>query len=325
MPIDKDTITLWAEAKKLGIEGYRKLELAELRKLIANAKTGDTPAKGKVTARATNGNGAKGKASATTVVKGKAAGAKVSTPATKGKATSTAKRAPAVQSTARKSSPTKATAAQGKATRPATGGKGKATVAKATGRTTATAKPVTRTTRGAQAESYAVRIDNKAVNWKAEWGGGSTGKRGVVLDALRTAKGDKDAVFAAVKRYSVKWYPDKEKADADKMVRWLIGRVALDFVKATGQHESGVRAAYGTSEKPNDVRRREARAATRPKTGGSRSRREVTGTIHTPKAAGKGKSASAARKPAATRTAAAKGKTAPATKGKAVVAKGKGR
>lgn len=323
--MDKDTITLWAEAKRAGIADYRKMQPAELRKAIASAKTaGSTPAKGK--AAATNGNGSKGKATAAAVVKGTAAGTKgkaTATPA-KGKATTSVKRAPAAKSTAQKSTPAKgkATAAQGKATRPATGGTAKATAskatpAKATAAKTAAAKPAAR---GKAAESYVVKIDNKAVNWKAPWSGGTTGKRGTVMDALREHKGDKDKVFAQVKRYAVKWYPTKDKHAADRMVRWLIGRVALDFAKATGQHQSGVRAAYGTSTKPNDVRRREARAtAAAP----ARTRRApaVSKAKATPAKA-------PARKPAAARTAPAKGKPAASrtpAKGKAAPAKGKGR
>lgn len=330
---DKDKITLWAEAKRLLTAGheefqdYRKIEPTELASMIAKAKRGTSaPAKGKPAAT----NGTKGKAAATAAVKGKPAApakgkaaaspakGKTSASPAKGKATSTAKRAPAAQSTARKTAPAKGKAAQGKATRPATGGKGKAAAATrgkpntTASRTTAAKRTSTPRTRGKQAESYVVKIDNRSVNWKAPWGGGQTGKRKVVLDSLRQHKGDKAKVFAEVKRYATKWYPDKDKYAADRMVVWLIGRVALDFAKGTNQHESGQRAAYGTSEKPNDVRRREARASARPAP-----RKRAAGKPAAAKAApAKGKAAPARGKPAAARTAAPKGKPA-TTRGKA--------
>ena len=282
--MDKDMITLWAEAKRAGIADYRKIQPAELRKLIAKAKTGaSAPAKGKPA----SANGAKGKAAATAVVKGKG---KPAAPA-KGKATTRKPAAP-----------------RGKVAPKATAPK--ATAAKRT------------STRGKAAESYAVRIDNKTVNWKADWNGGSKGKRGIVMESLRKHKGDKDKVFAEVKRYATKWYADKDKHAADRMVRWLVGRVALDFVKATGQHESGVRAAYGTSAKPNDVRRREARASTRPKARRKPAGKPATGRT----ASAKGKAAPAARKPAGGRTTASRGKSTSTTRSRtAAPAKGKGK
>lgn len=305
---DSDKVRLWAEAKRLSIPDYRKLSLDELRVLIEDAKHAGTVAKGKGKAAGTSVNGAKGKAAATTAVKRTVttpAKGKVSAAPVKGKAaTSTAKSAPAGKSTARKPA-AKRTAAQGKATRPTTGGK--ATTVRQTRATTA--KP--RATRGTKA-SYRQPIDNKAVDWKLESNVGQTGKRKIVLDSLRAHKGDKAAVFAEVKRYATKWYPDKDKNAADRMVVWLIGRVALDYVKLTGQHESGVRVGYGQSTNPNDVRRREQRAAARKPVRTRAAQKPAAAK----KPAGRGKAAPAARKPAARRTAAPRAKAATATKGK---------
>lgn len=306
--MDKDMITLWAKAKQAGIEDYRKIPPATLRKLVEQAQTRTSkPAKGKTATSANGRNGAKGKAAATTVVKGKPAA-----PA-KGKAVPAK---PAAKPTTRTVAPAK--------------GKGKATTTKPVARKAAPkAAPAAKrtSTRGQAAEGYAVRIDNSAIDWTADWKGGSASKRGIVMDSLRKHRGDKAKVFAEVKRHATRWYPDKDKHAADRMVIWLIGRVALDFVKATGQHESGERAAYGTSTKPNDIRRREARAAVRPKT--TRTRRAVKPAAAKP-APARGKAAPATRKPAQARTAAPKGKPAasrkaPATRTRATAVKGKGK
>jgi hypothetical protein len=320
--MDQDKVILWAEAKRLNIPDYRKVSLDELRTLIAKAKrSGSTPAKGKATATSTNG--AKGKPAARTAVKRTVTPAKGKSSAApvkgKGKpaATTTAKSAPA-KSTVRKPA-AKRTAAPGTAKRPTTGGKGKATAVRQA-RATA-AKPRTRTTK--PKDSYRVTIDNKSVNWKLPSNVGQSGKRKVVLDSLRANKGDKGKVFAEVKRYATKWYPDKDKNAADRMVVWLIGRVALDYVKLTGQHESGVRVGYGESTKPNDIRRREQRAAARKAATRTTRTRAAAKPAAGKRAPAKGKAAPAARKPAQRRTA------APRARGKATATattlKGKGR
>lgn len=298
-----DKIVMWAEAKRLGIADYRKLSQDELAAAIKTAKRGGSaPAAPKGKTPAVSTNGTKGKtAGKAAVTKGKTTATK--TTAAKGK--TTAKPSPA-KSTARKTTATKGrTAAQGTAKRAATGS-GKSTPAR--GKATAAKSSSTRG-RTKDVESYVSRIDNKKVNWKAESSVGTSGKRKTVLDALREFKGDKDKAFAKVKRHANKWYPDHENALG--MVRWLVGRVALDFVKSTGQHESGVRAAYGTSTETNNVRRREARAAKRKPTRKATGGRKTAATSR-----GKSKSAPARGKAASGRTAAPKGKSKTAAKGK---------
>jgi hypothetical protein len=193
-----------------------------------------------------------------------------------------AKTAPAAKSAPRKSSPVKgkATAAKGKASR------------------ATTAKTPKTTTRKAAAPARA-DIDRKAVNWRAESNIGKTGKRKQVMDALRKHKGDYDKCYADLKRYGSKWYPGHENPHA--MVRWLINRVAFDFVMATDQHSPGERAAYGTSEAPQDIRRRQVREAA-----AKAAKRKVQ----------RGRPAKTTARKTATR------KAAP-TKGKATPAKGK--
>jgi hypothetical protein len=298
-------------------EGYRTMDTAKLEKLLKSP----AGVKGKGSS-----NGTKGKGAATAVVKGKGKASTAKTPA-KGKASPAkgkAKSAPAKgKSTSQKSSPTKgrATAAKGKAKRPTTGtsskGKlpdnvrrlgenalkalikerglpalrGKFSKARAlellegsTAKSTAKGKPAT-AKRGAVAFSS---IDNKSVNWKLESNVGRSGKRKTVLDALRSNKGDKDKAFAAVKRFATKWYPGKSKDEADKTVRWLVGRVAYDYVMSTDQHTPGNRSEYGTSDAPQNVRRREARQAAKPKRRAPAKKSSGTkGTARKPAAKGK--------------------------------------
>ena len=280
-----EKILLMAEANKLGIDGYRKMSVDELKAAIHSAQGKHTaPAKGKGTT--SNGSTAKGKGKPAATAKAATTGKG------KGKPTSTAKSAPA-KSKSQKSTAKTATAGKGTAKRPTAGGKGKGTTAKSS-----TAKPAskTRTRAAAKQATGRVNIDNKSIDWKAESNVGTTGKRKDVMDALRKYKGDKAKVYAALEGNAKKYYPGKPVAEARKMLVWLIGRVAYDFVFKTGQHEPGQRAAYGTSEAAQDIRRREQREAARKaqekaaraakRAGGSPSRAKVK----TATGKGKGKS-----------------------------------
>lgn len=305
-------ILLKAEANKLGIPGYRTMSEAQLRTAIATAKGGASKGKGKA-APATSANGVKGK--------GKAAPAKGKTtsPAVKGKG----KSAPAKKSTAKKSTPVKGKASQGTAKRPTTAKpstKGKATAPK---KGTQTAKPKSTRRKPGQPVGRAT-IDRTSIDWKVESNVGRTGKRHEVMVALRKHKGNYDKVFDALKGNAVKWYPtalnsypnesNNKRHAAERALRWLINRVALDFVKATEQHVSGTRAGYGESKKPQDIRRRELReerAAARAKA--ERAAKRAAPAKKAP--AGRGK-APAAKKPAT---------RAGGTKGKGATAKGKGK
>jgi hypothetical protein len=270
MPNSK--ILLMAEANKLGIDGYKRMSEDELAAAIKAAKTPSAPVKGKAT---TNG--------ASAPVKGKAASK--TTPA-KGKASTKTKAAPA-KSASRKSAPAKGTAAKGTAKRQPSASR-KATPAKGSSKTTpakGTATAKRGTTR--KVTSSFNHLGNR-INWNRESKVGASGKRKTVLDALRKHKGDKSAAFNEVKRYALKWYPNKDKHNADRTVVWLVGRVAYDYAVATGQHEPGERAGYGTSEKPQDVRRRERRAeAAKPK----RAPRKTAGARKAAPAKGKSKTA----------------------------------
>lgn len=347
-----DKVKLQAQAGQLGIVGYRTMSLDQLTKAIKTASTASTPPKGKTPAANGNGAAPKGKTAEAALINrsetatGGPPKGKVSAPPAKGKTTTSqpapkgktaaAKAptsAPAAQSTAQKSSPPKGkgTAAPGKVERP-TAGKGKTAAtpaAKATpqkGKTTTTAatprKRAAKATTGT-VESFKSTIDNKAVNWKAESTVGLSGKRKDVLDALRKFKGDKAKAFEELKENAVKWYPNAmnsyptaptKKHAAERMLVWLIGKVAYDFVKKTGQHQDGTRVAYGQSTNPKHLRRRTAREEAQAARG--------TAAPATP---AKGRTTSPARKPAAQKPAQARGKpqAAPVARGKAAVGKGK--
>ena len=259
-----EQITLMARARKLGVDGYRRMSTDELRDAIKRAETGST-AKGKssVPAKGKTATPAKGKTSTNgrTTAKGKSAPAKgKSSPAKK---TSTA--APAKSTTRKPATP-----------------KGKTTAAKGA---QAKRSPAARTRK---AISAGTRAALGKINWNKPSNVGTTGKRKDVLDALRENKGDKAAAFKALKRKATRYYPEKDKDEAERMLVWLIGRVAFDYAFKTGQHEPAERAAYGSSTRPADVKRREARAAAhRPK----RSRTAKASTRKAAPAKGKGKTA----------------------------------
>jgi hypothetical protein len=305
---------LYKETGDERIEAYKTMPLDDLRshiEAIQKGSGGAAPAKGKA-ASASNGSAAprqKGKGASTTAApaKGKAAPAKP-----KGKSSASTS-APAKSKT-QKSSPVKGKAATGTAKRPTTAaaskGKGstatKGKSAPAKGHTSpakpkAAAKSAPAKARGRKTVEGAARIDNKAVDWKADWNGGKTGKRAEVMAGLRRYKGDKAKVFDLLAPKARTFYKGRTKNEAERMLVWLIGRVAFDFVTATGQHEMGTRDAHGASENPINVRRRERREEQR-------------------------KAEEKAARAAKRASTAGKGKVAPRGKGKpATAAKGKGR
>lgn len=287
-----------AKAKGLGIEGYRTLSDAKLDAAIAKAE-GKAPAKGKTAP----------------VAKGKTA-AKVSTPVAKGK-TATAKgktaTAPAAKSARQKSTP-RASAAKGKATRQSGTTRTRTT---APGRKPATRKPavrkpvakapVKRTTKttangngGAtisKDKGQRVFLDKSSIDWTVESRVGKSGKRKDVLDALRRYKGDYKKVFVKLAPNARVYYKKHRdgsnftKVEAEKMLTWLIARVAYDFVMDTGQHNPGSRRAYGTAG-----------------TNGSATRTTAT------KRVAQAKKTTPARKPAAAKRPATRAKAAPAAR-----------
>lgn len=269
-----EMITLAARARKLGIDGYRRMSVDELRTAVQNAETGKgksaAPAKGKTA----SSNGA-------TVVKGKSTPAKGKTSAAK---KSTSKSAPA-KSAAKKASPAKGKASQGTAKRSA--------AARGSVKNTSTK---TSTAKRGKAITSGTRAALGKINWNRESNVGTTGKRKDVLDALREHKGDKAAAFKSLKRKAPKFYPSKDKDEAERMLVWLIGRVAYDYAYKTGQHEPAERAAYGTSTRAADVKRREQRAAAHKPSRAS-------------KTAGKGRGKASASKGRKTAPVASKGKS----------------
>lgn len=247
-----ERILLVAKASQLGIEGYRKMSEDELRAAIKSAETGSKPTKGKTVSKGkTSTNGTASKSKGKTVVqkatggtakktaKGKTTPAKGKSTPAKGKASSakTVKASPA-KSKAKKTAPAKGKASQGAQAK----------------RTPA---------RGSKSATGAARIDAKSIDWKAESNVGKTGKRADVMDMLRKFKGDKTKVFAALQGNAKRYYPGKSKHEAERTLVWLIGRVAFDFVMATGQHTPGKRAEYGTSQAEQDIRRRARREEAR--------------------------------------------------------------
>jgi hypothetical protein len=103
-------------------------------------------------------------------------------------------------------------------------------------------------------------IDRSAIDWKAEWPGGESGNRGIIMKALRRFKGNYAKVYDHLKPQARKMFPKSSKTgerySADKaraQLRWYVGRTAFDFVTATGQHQKS------TNRKPD--RRTNGKAA----------------------------------------------------------------
>lgn len=328
-----DKMKKYAKAKGLGIEGYRSMSDADLDKAIAAASKGSTPVKGK-----TATSPAKGKVSSP-AVKGKTATtarskAPARATANKGKPAATTARgktttAPAAKSTAQKSSPVKATAAKGKATRQsdtvpdtqarkaapgprkprakAQPARGKANTPAAHKLGTVNRKPAKQPIAlGARARATVSTdqgtrhfLDMSKIDWTAETTVGRTGKRADVIKALKRFKGNYDKAFEHLKPNAKVYYKGKTKVEAEKTLRWLIARVAYDYVMNTGQHNPGSRRAYGTAGTNGSAVKGKATAAVQKATGARRS---------PAKPATKAKAAPARGKPAQKRTA-PRGKT----------------
>lgn len=293
-----DMILLKAKAKQAGVEGYRTMSKAELEAAIKSAKgKGSTPAKGKAAASSNGASAAKGKGkTASSVAKGKTATAS----ATKGKG----KTAPA-KSTARKT----ATPAKGKTAATGTAKRQSAASSKGkTGAKTTPAKAAAKVTQTRSRKNAPARaeIDRSKIDWKLETRVGASGKRKDVMDALRSKRGNYDKVFEVLQPNAKKYYPAKTKHEAERMLRWLINRVAFDYVMATGQHTPGARAGYGTSEKPQDVYRRTKREEARKEA--EKAARAAKRGAPTKKQTGRKKAAPAKGKTSGRGKSAAKGK-----------------
>jgi hypothetical protein len=233
-----ETILLWAKAKKLGIEGYRKMSTSDLKTAIKRAE-GSSGSTGRKTAAKSSPNGQAGRKTAPR----KSAGRKTAV-----KSTASVKSAPA-KSTARKSTPAKATAAKGTAKRPATGARKTTTTRKVT------KQPVKRQAR-AQAQPSGTPgrnpIVDSAINWTLESPVGNDPKsnRGIIMKAVRRFKGNTEKVFNSLADKAQSMYPKtthgrkRSKADAQTLLRWHIGRIKLDYVKSTDQHATADNLNY---------------------------------------------------------------------------------
>lgn len=220
-----DKIKLMARAKKLNIANYRTLTIAELEEAIQKAQGGS----GKTAQKSASENG-------------KSAGRKTAQKTASKTAGEKSKPANA------KSAPAKS-AGRAPAKRQTTGGK-------SSSRKVTTARPAARATDGVGR----MEIDNSRIDWDAEWGGGKTGNRKLIMDALRRAKGDTGKVWNKLVDKAHSMYPKtqdgkrRSKADAEKLLGWHVSRVKFDFVTQTGQHQGVVRSKSG----PNAIAQKPA-------------------------------------------------------------------
>lgn len=218
-----ESIQLRAQAKTLGIEGYRKMSIAELTAAIKSAKgTATNPVK---TAGSKNG------AAADKPVKGSARKTAKKT---------VAKVKAAVKKTAAKPAPKKSTVRKSSVkTTPATSKKKSGTAKRS-------ASGAGKVKAG---QPGRVLIDNSEIDWTAESRvGQSPGNRQTILKLLRKHKGNVAKVKAVLNDKAQSMYGKTDdgkrrtKGAAIALLSWHISRIKFDFVKDTGQHNGVVRA-----------------------------------------------------------------------------------
>jgi hypothetical protein len=236
-----EQILLRAKARKLGIDGYRKMSLDELKRAIKSAE-GKTGKSSKTAAKTASTNGRK---TATKTTGKKSAGRAKSAPAKSAKTGAKAKR--------------RATGAKSSSTRKASVPNRKPTASKSM----------------QNGSVLRADIDNSSVDWTADWNGGKTGNRGEIMKLLRKHKGNVEKVFDKLADKAKTMYPKtndgraRSKADAQTLLRWHISRIKYDFVKATDQHESADNPNYRKAAKGNQRGGRAVKSAK--STGGRKS------------------------------------------------------
>lgn len=211
-----EVIKLKARANELGVSGWKTMTVAELKTAIGAAEGMSALKPAKSSARKSTVTKASGRKTASS-------------------------------STGRKSAAKPKPAAKPAAKRTATGSgsRSKAPVKSASRKVAAGKTPPVanvKPTRGAYRPGRNT-IDNSQIDWQAEWAGGKTGNRAIVLKSLRKFKGNKDKVFNALQPNAQAMFPKddngkkRSKASAEALLRWTIGRVAFDFTTGTGQHK----------------------------------------------------------------------------------------
>jgi hypothetical protein len=121
-------------------------------------------------------------------------------------------------------------------------------------------------------------IDDKSIDWKAEWSGGQRGNRQTILKAVRKFRGNVDKCFELLKPDAQQLFKTSPttgkkytKAEAEALLRWNISRVKFDFVTGTGQHEASTNRK-NTVSKAKKAASKPAAKRGRPK--GSKSKAE---------------------------------------------------
>ena len=249
-----DAVKLRAEAKTLGIEGYRKMSTSELQAAIKGKTSKAAPA------ATPNGDKPKGRKSAV----------KAATKTATAKPAS--RKSASASKSAAKSAPAKS-AKSGTAKRPTAGGARKQAQAKPAARTKGRdSQRDNRPSTKAQANGAPGRmaIDNAAIDWTAASNvGNSGGNREVIMKLLRKHRGNVEKVFAALAEKAQEMYGKnsdgrrRTKDSARSLLRWHISRVKFDFVKDTGQHEGVTRSNGTQAQKPSSARK----SAAKPKAG----------------------------------------------------------
>jgi hypothetical protein len=280
-----ESVQLRAQANRLGIEGYKTLSIAELRDAIQRAQTGgSTGRKRKSAAASADGQGSKRKSAAAvrTARKRKPASTRKSAPAVQSRKRGEAKRPTTARQTRKPASQTRTQTQtqtrRGRAPKPVLQPKGSANV------------------RGNR--RHVIQVDS--IDFTLEWGGAKTGNRALIFAALKKFKGNRNKAFDSLKSQARAMYGRRRtKADAERLLRWHLSRVLLDYATATGQHkQSTLKGDYSGNRRGG----RNGAPASKP-AGGRRKASQTRGTRKsTRKPAGR-QAASGGRRAASTRRA----------------------
>lgn len=238
-----EKIKLRAKAKTLGVKGYERMSLDELRVAVLDqdSKTGTpkrdehdapqprktAPSKKAVTKRASARIAQRSATKTKTAPPRKSTTAKSRVSSAAKKATTKTTPPPAKKSASQKTALKKALAAKGKAKR-----EGDDVV-------------VRHYEGGKVGRGGYTFVDRSGIDWTLDSNVGRTGKRADVMSGLRRHKGDYLKVFLDLRDRAEEFYPNALKAypkmgtlkkAAEHQLRWLIARVALDYAVKTNQH-----------------------------------------------------------------------------------------
>jgi hypothetical protein len=233
----KDRMKLMAQAKTLGVTGFRTMSVAELNDAIKSAKAPAKSTRKNVSATTRKPVGKSTRKSVKpqpATAKRAASGAKRG-PGRPRKDEAIVKRGPGrPKGSTTKSAPVRKSQGTGKRGRPVGSYQ-----SDADRRATIESQ---RKARGSNAPGRML-LDRDSIDWSAEWSGAQRGTRAVILKALRRFKGNYQKTIAHLLPQAKDLFGisrdgrKRTKEECEKYLRWQVARVAFDFAVGTGQHK----------------------------------------------------------------------------------------